>query len=112
MELIKGFRAVGMSVPNRPPAALMGNPQSNMETVVQQSIQKARNEFGIPPDVILVLLEAPTIPLYRAIKNALDVREGVASQIMAGEKALKCQPQYIANIALKVCYYSNSFIAR
>jgi eukaryotic translation initiation factor 2C len=103
-ELLKGFRAVGLSVPNQPPALLVGNPNGDIKQIVNNAIQKATQTFGAPPDLILVLLPKASIPLYVALKSALDIHYGIASQVMLAEKALKerGQAQYIANIAMKV----------
>jgi hypothetical protein len=94
-----------MGVPTRPPAIILGNPFGDIKSIVDNAINKAQSLFSLAPDVIFLLMQGASVPLYTAIKNSLDVNEGIASQVMLVEKALKDrgQPQYIANIAMKVC---------
>jgi hypothetical protein len=103
-EILKGFRNVGMGVPRDPPIPMMGNPYGDMRETMASAIDKAKAAFGGPPDVIFHLLKGSSIPIYQAIKSALDVHLGIASQVMLMDKALggRGQAQYIANIALKV----------
>lgn len=103
-ELIHRFRDVGLCVPNRAPSILIGNPQGNIETVIRDSVAKAQRDFGSAPDLILIILKASSVPMYAAIKQALDIGYGIASQGMVAEKVFKGRglAQYLANISLKV----------
>ncbi len=103
-EIVQSFRAVGMSVPRDPPSILVGNPQGDMQSIFRNAISKAEQNFGSPPDLILIVLKANSIPIYHGIKQSLDVIQGIASQVMVAEKVFKDrgQPQYLANISMKV----------
>lgn len=111
-EVIQGFRAVGMSVPRDPPSILVGNPQGDMEAIFRDAIDKAKEDFRSPPDLIFIVLKASSIPVYRAIKQALDVVQGIASQVMVAEKVFKDRglAQYLANISMKVSNSAPSFL--
>ncbi len=104
VELIKGFRAVGINVPSIPPVLVVGHLYDDIEAVISHCIGKAQNGFGSRPDLILFLLQGASVPLYTALKHALDISEGIASQVMVFEKACKerGQAQYIANVSMKV----------
>jgi eukaryotic translation initiation factor 2C len=104
-ELLKGLRTVGLSVPSDPPAILVENAQGDIRQIVNNAVQKAEQHFsGSTPDLILAILPKSSVSLYTALKSALDIHYGIASQVMLAEKALKerGQAQYIANIAMKV----------
>jgi eukaryotic translation initiation factor 2C len=111
-EIIQAFRAVGMSVPSNPPSILVGNPQGDVETILRNAIDKASQDFRSPPDLILIVLKASSIPIYHAIKQALDVVQGIASQVMVAEKVFKDRgvAQYLANISMKVGNSAPSFM--
>lgn len=94
-----------MGVPNQSPAIMLGNPFGDIKSVIESAIGKAQSLFGLAPDLIFLLIQGTSVPLYTAVKNSLDVNKGIASQVMLIEKALKDrgQQQYIANIAMKAC---------
>ena len=93
-----------MSVPSSPPSILVGNPQGDLESIFYNAINKAEQDFGRQPDLIIVVLKTSSIPVYRAVKQALEIGHGIASQVMLAEKVFKDrgQPQYLANISMKV----------
>lgn len=103
-DMVRSFRDCGMSVPQDPPPVLVGNSQGSMKAIMEDACARAHNQFGVPPDVIFIVFQGSSIPLYKAIKAGLDVHLGVASQVMLQEKALsgKGSAQYLANIAMKV----------
>lgn len=103
-EMVRQFRACGMTVPQQGPALLVGNPQGHMATIVDEACQKARSKFNADPNVIFFVLQGASTQIYQLLKMGLDVKKGIASQVMLQEKAFsgKGTQQYIANIAMKV----------
>lgn len=101
-----------MSVPRDPPKFLVGNTQGDMVSIFRNAIIKAEQDFRNPPDLILIVLKASSIPIYHAIKQALDVVQGIASQVMVAEKVFKDRglAQYLANISMKVSNSAPFFI--
>jgi len=87
-----------------PPLIFAGNPQGDMEIIFRDAIAKANQDFRCPPDLILIILKASSIPVYHSIKQALDVVQGTASQVMVAEKVFRDRglAQYLANISMKV----------
>ncbi|OBT88213.1 hypothetical protein VE02_02429 [Pseudogymnoascus sp. 03VT05] len=103
-EMVRSFTDCGMTVPREGPPIIVGNPYGNLTQVVQDSIARAHNNFGTRPDVIFIILQGASVPIYKTLKAGLDVHEGIASQVMLQEKALsgRGSAQYLANIAMKV----------
>jgi hypothetical protein len=68
------------------------------------AITKAEQEFRSSPDLIIIIVKANSTQIYQAIKQALDIRQGIASQVMVAEKVFKDRglQQYLANISMKV----------
>jgi hypothetical protein len=83
-----------------------------MKTIFLNAIAKASQDFRSPPDLVLIVLKASSIPVYHAIKQALDVVQGIASQVMVAEKVFKERglAQYLANISMKVSNFAASFM--
>lgn len=101
--LCNGFQAVGIRTPRALPAFLKGNPQGDLKQMITELLAKTATAFQQKTDLLIFLIHSSQEKLYRVIKNICDVRLGVSSQVMLVEKALgRGQPQYIANIALKV----------
>ena len=102
-SFVSGFQAVGIRMPSRLPAFLKGNPQGDLKQIITNILGKTASAFNQKADLLVFLIHSSQEKLYRVIKNICDVRLGVSSQVMLVEKALgRGQPQYIANIALKV----------
>ncbi|KAI9821210.1 MAG: hypothetical protein M1827_003944 [Pycnora praestabilis] len=102
--VMQSFRALGLSVPRGLPSFLKGNPQGTMSQMIAELMTKAKQTFGQKPDLLMFLIHGSSEMLYKTIKNICDVLFGVASQVMLVEKAVlgRGQPQYLANICLKV----------
>lgn len=96
-----GFSNVGIKA--NLPAYLKGNPQGDLKQIILELLSKTASAFQRKADLLIILIHSSQAKLYGALKNLCDVRLGVASQVIQVEKAFgRGQPQYIANIALKV----------
>ncbi|KAI9841958.1 MAG: hypothetical protein M1837_000278 [Sclerophora amabilis] len=104
ISIAKGFSELGAIVPRALPSYLIGNPQGPITDSIQGLIAKAHNDFGTKPQLLMFMIHGASERLYKIIKNVCEIQFGVASQVMLVEKALspRGQPQYIANIGLKV----------
>ena len=70
-----------------------------------KQIENALNQkFGDPKlkRLVLVILPKKEKPMYDWIKYLGDVRLGVHTVCVVGSKFVKAQPQYFANVALKI----------
>ena len=103
-EMVTSFRSCGMNVPAQGPATLIGNAEGHMPSIVNNACEAATRKFGAPPDVIFFVLQGSSSQTYSFVKMGLDVKMGIASQVMLQEKALtgRGTAQYLANIAMKV----------
>ncbi|KAI9747808.1 MAG: hypothetical protein M4579_007383, partial [Chaenotheca gracillima] len=102
--IARGFHDLGMTLPEKLPAFLRGNPQSDMLAIIKELAAKTGGAFQSKPDILFFVIHGVSERLYKAIKNVCEIQFGFASQVMLVEKALspKGQMQYIANIGLKV----------
>lgn len=100
----QALRGLGMSVPQRSPVVMRGNPSGNMSTIIAELMAKGHSLFAEEPQLLLFLLQGASEHLYRGIKHLCDIQFGVASQVMLIDKAMspRGQMQYLANIAAKV----------
>lgn len=100
----RALSALGISMPNSSPVIHKANQQSDMTGSIADLMGKTQNKFGTRPDLLMFLLHGSSERLYRGIKSLCDVQFGVASQVMVVDKALspRGQPQYLANIGMKV----------
>lgn len=104
-EMVRSFRALGMTVPSTPPPLLVGNPQGHMKTIVDNAIKKANIKYHKDPDVIFFVLQGISTQIYQLVKMGLDVKQGIASQVMLEDKGFlnaRGLQQYVANIGMKV----------
>lgn len=76
---------------------------TDITAIIQHAIGKAQNAFGEPPSLVLCILDCADVPLYKSIKITLDLRLGVASQVMVKAKAIsgRSNDQYLGNIMAK-----------
>lgn len=103
-EMVTIFRNCGMSVPTEGPVILVANPEGHMPTIVENACAAASGKFGARPDVLYFVLQSSSAQIYQVLKMGLDVKTGIASQVMLQDKAITSRgaAQYLANIAMKV----------
>ncbi|KAB5595487.1 Argonaute-like protein [Ceratobasidium theobromae] len=80
-----------------PPAQAM-DVAKHLHAAGQQVFQRTRK----PPSLIVVVLPDNSADLYQAVKHFGDVSRGVATQCLKGFKSKKGNPQYFANVCLKI----------
>ncbi|KAI9666996.1 MAG: hypothetical protein M1829_005603 [Trizodia sp. TS-e1964] len=99
------FGSLGIQVPSKPPAYLIGNAHGDIKSMITDIMSKTANEFSGKPQLLFFLFSGANDRLYQGIKNTCDIQFGVATQVMLVEKSIgnqKGQQQYLANIGLKV----------
>lgn len=109
--LLRSFSNVNIGVPRDLPTYLQGNPQGNIAASIAQLITLTTSKSGgRKPDLLMFILQDDNAEIYRQIKVACEVDNGIASQCMIAAKALKerGQEQFLGNLALKVVWFSNS----
>ncbi|GAA5861267.1 hypothetical protein JCM1840_003135 [Sporobolomyces johnsonii] len=100
--LVQGLTSLGVAVPKAPPTiTYVPQPMApqNIDAFIRQTVGK---QGGPPPQLLVCYLPRKPSPEYGAIKRFGDVATGAATQCLNIPKAKKGNPQYYANIALKI----------
>lgn len=93
---------LGMKIPSKRPPLIIARHREATQQVYEQAVGEANKVFGEDPQFILCVKPDAGAGLYGEIKRASDSFFGIVSQCMLSKHIMKCQPQYIANIMLKV----------
>jgi len=111
--VIRGFTAMckasGMAVDNAEPLFVSArlpakNPADPTRQAAIQSIQESLKKLPGRPNMVLVILSNGDKHVYSGLKHLCDSQMGVATVCVHSSKIRKekGQPQYFANVALKV----------
>ena len=109
--VINGFTAMckksGMDVANEPPQIVaVSLPQADKADPLRKSaitsIRETLRTLKPKPNLVLVMLPNGDKSIYEGLKHLCDVFMGVATVCVHAAKIKKSQPQYFANVALKV----------
>ncbi|SLM40808.1 Stem cell self-renewal protein Piwi [Lasallia pustulata] len=105
-NLVTSLAGLGLGAPiGQPPAFILGNPQGDLNEMIQALFAKTGNLFKRKPELFIFLVHQDcTAAIYKVLKNLCERQFGVASQVMVVEKALKekGQMQYLGNVGLKI----------
>ncbi|KIJ18292.1 hypothetical protein PAXINDRAFT_97712 [Paxillus involutus ATCC 200175] len=113
-NVANGFRSMcnksGMYVPREPAYAEVQLPRRDRTDPFREAaIQAIRQELEnivrrSAPDLVLIMLSSEDKSIYEGIKSLCDLRLDLATVCAQSEKIkqVKGQPQYFANVALKV----------
>ncbi|SCZ89482.1 BZ3500_MvSof-1268-A1-R1_Chr1-1g01209 [Microbotryum saponariae] len=101
-DFAQGLQNVGIQVRNPRPAINYAPPMSpaNIGTYFRETVKGLG--LGGPPQLLLIYLARKPCDEYGAIKRFGDLDVGVATQCLSVPKAKRGNPQYYANVALKV----------
>ncbi|PKY39038.1 Piwi-domain-containing protein, partial [Rhizophagus irregularis] len=92
----------GMEVGNDP-YINYENPQGNIESSLQISVQKAHNNKSFPPQLLIVIIPRKPSPLYGEVKMIADTKIGIVTQCILAEKLRNPNNKSLwANIGLKI----------
>ncbi|KAH7487636.1 Protein argonaute-2 [Phytophthora ramorum] len=111
-DIQKFFKAVmaqmgqlGMGCPRTPPPVLVKqNRQDSVRHLFGEAVKAATNTFKSPPQIVWMINPMADARAYGELKVMSDTEAGVGivSQCMLAKHIPKCNPQYIANILMKV----------
>jgi len=96
---------LGMGCPRAPPPILLKqNRQDTVRGLFQAAVKAATQTFKAPPQVVWMINPTTDAHAYGELKLMSDTEAGVGivSQCMLAKHIPKCNPQYIANILMKV----------
>lgn len=73
------------------------------EAAIDNAIRRFSSTPGIqPPKLVLVILPSADSTIYNRVKYACDVKGGIVNVCVVASKFSRANPQYYANVALKV----------
>ncbi|KAI0336397.1 Piwi-domain-containing protein [Cubamyces sp. BRFM 1775] len=106
-KLVGNLERTGITVANRFPPFLMGNPNNPEPTLVEVGKRSMDPRFAGPgekphPQLILVILPANAADCRRAVKHWGDIKMRVSTQCVRSPKWLTANDQYCNNVVLKI----------
>lgn len=102
-KVLDEARALGMATASKlPPIVFARNRDQAASELFRQAGGAAQATYGKPPQLFWTINPFTDPKRYGDIKCASDVEYGIPSQCMLGKHVEKANPQYIANILLKV----------
>lgn len=101
--IINQMGQLGMACPNvLPPIVEKRMPRDPVKNLFIQAMDAARSTFKAPPQLIWMVNPVSDQHAYGELKRMSDTEVGVVSQCMLSKHIPKCNPQYMANILMKV----------
>jgi hypothetical protein len=96
----KALQSVGItaSAPMPGPRIVVNGPD---DAQIDTALKNAPGDYG-QVRLVLVILPAANTSLYNRVKHIGDISQGIHTICVVGSKFAKEQPQYFANVALKV----------
>lgn len=102
-QVMKQACEMGLKVPMKlPPIISQSNQRESVRSQFGKALDAARKMFGIPPQIVWMIQPSADAYAYGELKRSSDSEFGVVSQCMLQQHIAKANPQYIANILLKV----------
>ena len=92
----------GLQVANKTPPILYGSATNDVEQTLKKAFQQAGNTVKAQPQIIMCVLPNSGTALYAEIKRVGETVIGVATQCILGKHTRNPNPQYCANVTLKV----------
>jgi hypothetical protein len=99
--MINEFSGKGLNVTARNPPIIYANPHENLESVLRTAAMLAGKQYNIQPQIVFVVYTNRS-EAYSKIKRAAETKVGIMTQGMLSRHMQRPNPQYCANIALKV----------
>lgn len=99
---IQGAQGVGIQIVDKSPLVKYARGHGNIPAQLTEAGKEIYNVGRIPPTLIVVILPEANTQIYSAVKHFGDVMMGVATQCLKAKKCNRANPQYWANVMLKV----------
>lgn len=103
-ELVVTCQDTGVSFASsaaKQPPIVSGNPGTAAQSC-KAAFTKAQQVYGVPPQVLLVMLQSSESRIYGEVKLVCDTQLGIPSQCMLMKHARRPNRQYCANLCLKI----------
>ncbi|EPS29917.1 hypothetical protein PDE_04867 [Penicillium oxalicum 114-2] len=100
MNFVKSFKQHGGTVQNPPVSLLMTD---DIGTSVTKLHDTARDAYGQPPQLIMMITGSQDVNHYTRLKKSCDCRYGVPSQVLQADRCRGGgKPQLHSNVAMKI----------
>lgn len=101
--LTSSFRSAGMVAADCTPGLHRTVDPSRPEQEINNAFRIFTTTKGKPPPkLVLVVLPSTDAAIYNRVKYLCDIQTGILNICVVGSKFARANPQYLANVALKV----------
>ena len=101
-EFCRSAGNTGMQVQNSRPPIIYGSPFEGIESTLKKAFNEAGNAVQAQPQIIMCVLPNTGTALYAEIKRVGETVIGIATQCVQGKHTRNPNPQYCANVTLKI----------
>ncbi|KAJ2908743.1 hypothetical protein GGI21_002580, partial [Coemansia aciculifera] len=92
----------GYTINDTHPPIVYGNANADVAQMMTQACKKIKVRPNAAPQLLLVILSSTNTQVYQAIKNYAYTTLGIHTQCMQSKHVQKANPQYCANLCLKI----------
>lgn len=89
------------TIPSQNAVEIDPSEPGNIDTVVSETFHRLASKPN-PPRLVLVILPSDLPEIYNRVKYVGDIQEGMVNVCVLASKFAKANPQYFANVGLKV----------
>ncbi|ROW02467.1 hypothetical protein VMCG_06148 [Cytospora schulzeri] len=101
---VTSYKGLGGNIATSQPQCFLLSMERSAATADEiEKIYKAVGaQYQAPPDLFFFILPDKSQVVYERLKKNMDIRLAMVSQMVQSSHAVKAQPQYCANVAMKV----------
>lgn len=101
---VTSYKGLGGNIATPQPQCFPLNMTRSAATAdeIEKIYKSVGNQHQAPPDLFFFILPDKSQVVYERLKRNMDIRLAMVSQMIQSSHAMKAQPQYCANVAMKV----------
>ncbi|KAJ2634790.1 hypothetical protein GGF40_003993 [Coemansia sp. RSA 1286] len=100
--LVQMCNQTGYPIENPRPVIMYGNQNADINSEMKSACKNMRLPAGEAPQLLLVVLPSTNAHVYQMVKNCAYTTLGVHTQCMQAKHMQRPNPQYCANLCLKI----------
>ncbi|KAJ2553904.1 hypothetical protein EV175_002772 [Coemansia sp. RSA 1933] len=100
--LVDTCNRTGYRIARAQPPIMYGNPSSDIGREMEKACNSIRMGPGEVPQMLLVILPTTNAQVYQTVKNCAYTTLGIQTQCMQAKHLQRPNPQYCANLCLKI----------
>ncbi|KAJ1932560.1 hypothetical protein FBU59_006328, partial [Linderina macrospora] len=100
--LVQTCNNTGYNIRQARPPIRYGNPNADLSRELSTTLELLKLPKNESVQLVLIVLPSTNAHTYQAIKNAAYTTHGVQTQCMQSKHVQKANPQYCANLCLKI----------